>query len=203
MTSPTSSAPLLSSRADRSLLLDGALAPDAGASLAHVPELHVHHGRHQGIVEGIVLPETRNAQVRQDRLEPEIKHRPRRGTAVLEGIIDLRDLDAAIGELRLDVPENILVEHADIEIHVVADNGTPPNEPKQLGQNLVHGSSRGHIARPESVDLDGLGSRNPVSPDDGLVGLARHDPAAADNDRRDGNYLVDPRVEPGRLAIEN
>ena len=76
MTSPTSSAPLLNSSAERGLLLNGALAPDAGASLTHVPELHVHHGGHQGIVEGIVLPETGNAQVRQDRLEPEIEHRP-------------------------------------------------------------------------------------------------------------------------------
>ena len=53
----------LNSSADRRLLLNGALAPDASASLTHVPELHVHHGGHQGIVEGIILLETGNAQV--------------------------------------------------------------------------------------------------------------------------------------------
>ena len=67
----------------------------------------------------------------------------------------------------------------------------------------MHRSALGHITRPEPVDLDGFGARNPVSPDDRFVGLARHDPAAADHDGRDGNHLVDPRVEPGCLAIQN
>ena len=57
---------MISSTDRRNLLLYRPLPPDANASLTHIPELYVHHGCHQGIVEGVVLPESWNAQVRQD-----------------------------------------------------------------------------------------------------------------------------------------
>ena len=66
MMSLTFSETPLTSSADRCLLLNGALAPDASASLPHIPEMDIHHGRHQSIVESIVLLEAWDAEVCQD-----------------------------------------------------------------------------------------------------------------------------------------
>ena len=74
----------------------------AGARDAYIPFLHItqgdiHHCRHQGVVEGVVLGERRYAEILEHCREREIDDRIGRRVTILSLVVELGDLDARLG----------------------------------------------------------------------------------------------------------
>ena len=78
------------------------MARNANVSRFEVRERDIHHRRHQGVGEGVVLVEQGQAEIRADGGEAEIDLYAGGRVAVFALVIEPGDLDPAVGQLDSD-----------------------------------------------------------------------------------------------------
>ena len=96
----------------------------------------------------------------------------------------------------LDERDDVLVEHGDVEIDVIADQRTPADEMQEIRQHLADQSAAFDIGLAQAMHLDRLGSHAGIRARDRLETLAGQDAVAADLDRRDRDDVVGSQSRP-------
>src|SRR5205823_5439116 len=111
-------------------------------------------------------------------------------------------LYAWVGQLDPDVRKNVLVQHGDVEVDVVAHQRTSTDEMQETRKHLPDHRSLCNIGLTQAMYLDCLGLHAGIGAHDGLKTLAGQDPVAADLDRGNGDDVVSAHIEARRLAID-
>ena len=97
----------------------------------------IGHGGHQRIIEGIVLSKRGNFQIPQHAREAQIDHEMIRRTLVFALVVQRGDVDALVGQVDLQQARQVSVDHPDIEVRVVPNDRSAPDEVQEVRQDLA------------------------------------------------------------------
>ena len=131
-----------------------------------------------------------NTKIRKNRDEPKVMYRSRWCPTIFQRVVHGRHLDAAVRKLCLDEAEDILVQHANVEVDIVADDRASTDKAEKLRKDLVHrpptATSRA-LSRWTLIDVEVGSLSGRMTALKGVLVMMR---LAADDQRRDGDHLI-------------